>query len=468
MIIPVILAGGSGTRLWPLSRRLFPKQLLSLARDRTLLQETILRVAGAADVAEPIIICNASYRYIIAEQLREIDVTPRSLVLEPAGRNTAPAVAVSAVMAAAADPDAQILVLPSDHLITDIEKFRRALDAGACFTGQGGLVTFGVVPRAPETGYGYIRQGAKAPCTCGNGHDAFAIQAFVEKPALSTAREYVRSGAYCWNSGMFMFRAADILREMETLSPGIVNACRISVENGVVDKDAFLLDPDSFLACPSDSIDYAVMEKTSRGVMVPFDAGWSDVGSWEALWELGAKDGAGNVVKGDVIGRDNRGCLVFAESRLVAVLGMNNAIVVESPDAILVAERGRGQEVRAIVDTLREEGRQEASRHSKMFFHWGNVIQLSRDDNMIVRRVTVNEKAAARVSTPAGRTLHWIVAEGEGVLRGAGEPLVCKRDAAVRITPENAVVLDNNHDNPLVLMEFYRASGGDGEHFMDG
>ena len=440
MIIPVILAGGSGTRLWPLSRKLFPKQLLRLTQDRTLLQETILRVKGANDIVDPIVICNASYRYIIAEQLREINVTPHSLVLEPAGRSTAPAVAVSAIMAMEMDPDATILVLPSDHLIPDKEKFRGALGAGTCFAGRGRLVTFGVVPNAPETGYGYIRKGAKADCLCGTRHEAFEISEFVEKPDISTARKYVGSGEYCWNSGMFMFRAADILREMETLSPDIHSACRIAVQKGVVDKDAFLLDAESFAGCPSDSIDYAVMEKTRRGVMVPFDAGWNDVGSWEALWGLGEKDAGDNVRKGDVISRDNQGCLIFAESRLVAVLGMNNAIVVESPDAVLVAERGRGQEVRSIVDELREEGRKEASRHNKTFFQWGRITLISRDEKMVVRRVTVNDRSAAMVCTPAGRVLHWIIADGEGLLRKPGEAVVVKHGTAIRIDPESEAV----------------------------
>ncbi len=465
MIIPVILAGGSGTRLWPLSRRLFPKQLLRLTQDRTLLQETILRVAGADNVADPIVICNGSYRYIIAEQLREISVKPHSLVLEPAGRNTAPAVTVSAIMAMAVDPEAVILVLPSDHLIPDVGKFHQALDAAACFAGQGSLVTFGVVPQAPETGYGYIRKDGRASCPCGGPHEAFTIEAFVEKPDVRTARKYVASGEYCWNSGMFMFRAAEIIREMEALCPEILDACRLSVERGVVDEDAFLLDAEAFSGCPSDSIDYAVMEKTRRGVMVPFDAGWNDVGSWEALWELGDKDGCGNVVKGDVVGRSNRDCLIFAESRLVTVLGMNDAIVVESPDAVLVAERGRGQEVRGIVDDLRGEGRREVSGHGKTFCHWGNVILLSRDETMVVRRVTLNEQSAVRVRTPADRVLHWIVADGQGTLRKPGETAVFQKDDAIRIGPESDVVFENSQDYPLVFMEFYHVRNGDGEHF---
>ena len=466
MIIPVILAGGSGTRLWPLSRRLYPKQLLNLTRDRSLLQQTALRVAGAEGMCEPIIMCNETYRYIIADQLKAIGVPPHVLVLEPMGRNTAPAVAVAAIIAMKKDPGAMLLILPSDHLISEVDVFHRAIDTAACFAGQKRLVTFGVVPQSPETGYGYIRQGGDITCH-GNKttHSAFEIREFVEKPDLPTALDYVESGEYCWNSGMFMFRVEDIITEMEYFAPEIMSACRRSVEKGVADSDVLVLDSDAFSICPSDSVDYAIMEKTRRGVMVPFDAGWNDVGSWEALWDLGVKDETGNVLKGDVRSQDNRDCLVYAESRLVAVLGMSDAIVIESPDAVLVAGRGRGQEVRSIVDALRVEERKEASLHNKTFHQWGHVKVQSEDPLAMTRRITLNALSAVNFKTPAARVLHWVVVEGRGIVRRAGDSIALERDMSVKIDPELDVILENPGKEPLVLMEVYLQGSGDGDHF---
>lgn len=467
MIIPVILAGGSGTRLWPLSRRLYPKQLLSLTHERTLLQHTIMRVVGVEDVADPIVICNDAYRYMTADQLKEINVTPHSMVLEPAGRNTAPAVAVAAIMARAVDPAAMILVLPADHLIPDVDKFHRALEAAACFADLENLVTFGVVPRTPETGYGYIRKGESISCQSKKVHDAFKIYEFVEKPDFLTARQYVESGEYCWNSGMFMFRAESIIKEMELLAPEIMEACFNAVDHGVASEGALMLDPDAFCKCPSDSIDYAVMEKTHKGAMVPFDAGWNDVGSWEALWELGVKDEAGNVINGDVLSRDSSGCLVFAENRLVTLLGMKDTVVVETSDAILVAGRGCCQDVKFIVDELKSKKREEAICRGKTFHQWGSVALQEKADNSVVRRVVINGQCTVKVKTPTSRILHWIVADGRGELIKSGETLLLHKDTAVRIEPETMVTIENKNDQPLVFMEVYLSANKDREHFTE-
>ena len=455
MIIPVILAGGSGTRLWPMSRRRYPKQLLNLTGNNSLLQETVLRVAGANGVGRPIVVCNSSYRHIIAGQLSEINIRPRALVLEPAGRNTAPAVGVAAYMALAAAPEAMILVLPADHMIPDVEQFHQCLAAAACFAQTGSLVTFGIVPQFPETGYGYIRKGETITCEEDRVYEAFKIRAFVEKPEMERARRYVASGEYCWNSGMFLFRAADILREMDDLCPDISGACRAAVDGGKTDDDAFFLDPDAFGVCPSDSIDYAVMEKTASGVMVPFEAGWSDVGSWDALYDLDLKDESGNVVRGDALIQDTKDSLIFSESRMVAAVGMRDAIIVETGDAVMVAARGQSQAVKKIVDRLSDTGRKEAEGHFATWYRWGSVRVIADNAHAVVRQVSVLGGHKVSVFTPGGRVLHWVFVEGRGTLRMGEDGLQAVSDSSFRIDGLSTVILENNLEGPLVFMETY-------------
>ena len=366
MIIPVILAGGSGTRLWPLSRKLHPKQVLALLGDRTLVQETVLRLRGL-DAAAPVVICNDEHRFIVAEQLRDLDERPAALILEPVARNTAPAVAVAALYALAQSPDATLLMLPADHLITDSSAFHTAVVQAVDYARDGHLVTFGIVPAAPETGYGYIMQGAAMPHGPGR-----KIQRFVEKPDTATAEGYVRSGQYFWNSGMFVLRADAVLAELTRFAPEIVRGCRESLEKAVSDLDFLRLDHDAFAACPEDSIDYAVMERTDRGVMVPLSCGWSDLGSWDALWQAGEKDDDGNVTRGDVLLCDVRDSFLHAETRLLAAVGLENHIVVETSDAVLVSPRDRVQEVKKLVDRLKAQNRVEAVSHKKVFRPWGH------------------------------------------------------------------------------------------------
>ena len=369
-IVPVVLSGGSGTRLWPLSRELHPKQFLSLVGERTLFQETVLRTRPLTDRLEPpIIVCNENHRFLVAEQLRRIGVSPRAIVLEPVGRNTAPAVAIAAWLAvkdvaadAAATSDDErdplLLVMPADHVIADTDAFARAATVAFDAAAEGYLTTFGIVPDRPESGYGYIRRGAPGPA--GNW---YLLDAFVEKPDIETARRYVSAGDYLWNSGMFVFSARRYLDELERHAPEIAAACRAAASRLAVGEDFTRLG-DEFRDCPSDSIDYAVMEKTDRAAVVPLDAGWSDVGSWPALHAVLPRDGEGNVLRGDVVAHACRNSYISAESRLVAAVGVEGHVIVETADAVLVIQQDMAQDVKRIVDALKEAGRAEIKSHS--------------------------------------------------------------------------------------------------------
>jgi mannose-1-phosphate guanylyltransferase/mannose-6-phosphate isomerase len=386
MIVPVILSGGAGTRLWPLSRELYPKQLLPLVGEQTMLQETLTRLRGLSGLGAPLVICNESHRFLVAEQLRAIGVNPSAIVLEPVGRNTAPAVAVAALLAGASGEDPTLLVLPADHVIADSAALCDAVRSGAAPAESGRLLTFGIVPDKPETGYGYIRAGEPLECshplsvvssllpiskTTDHGPrttdaTAYAVAKFVEKPDLATAQKYVASGDYYWNSGMFMFRASTFLAELERFAPEMLAACRKAVAAAARDLDFTRLDAETFAACPGISIDYAVMEKTSAAAVIPLDAGWSDVGSWSALWEVGARDASGNVVKGDVLTKDVRNCYLHASTRMVAAVGVEDHVIVETGDAVLVARKDRVQDVKAIVEQLKLHQRDEALLHRRV------------------------------------------------------------------------------------------------------
>jgi mannose-1-phosphate guanylyltransferase/mannose-6-phosphate isomerase len=416
MLIPLILSGGSGTRLWPLSRELHPKQLLPLVGKRTMLQQTAQRVGGLPELASPIVVCNESHRFMVAEQMREQGVTPQAIILEPIGRNTAPAVAVAALVALdrarkaaegrsseAADP--VLLVLPADHVIRDVAAFQAAVVAGLPAASAGKLVTFGVVPDRPETGYGYIRRAQ------GSG-PAYAVQKFVEKPDAATARTYVDSGEYYWNSGMFMFRARTYLEELRRHAPAMLSACEDAVAAAARDLDFTRLAKTEFAACPSDSIDYAVMEKTSEAVVVPLDAGWSDVGSWSALQDALPRDEAGNVTTGDVLIEDSSGCYLHSTSRLIGAVGLKDHVVVETKDAVLVAPRDRVQDVKALVNQLKEQGRYESSLHREVFRPWGSYDSIDNGDRFQVKRLVVKPGATMSLQLHHHRAEHWIVVSG--------------------------------------------------------
>jgi mannose-1-phosphate guanylyltransferase/mannose-6-phosphate isomerase len=414
MLIPVILSGGSGTRLWPLSRELFPKQLLPLVGDRTMLQETATRLQGLEDLGAPVVVCNESHRFMVAEQLMEVGVEPQAILLEPMGRNTAPAVAVAALVALEksrggdaddAGDDPVLLVLPADHVIRDVDAFRTTVMVGHSAAAAGALVTFGVVPDRPETGYGYIR---RVP---GEG-PSYPVAEFVEKPDAETAATYVKSGDYFWNSGMFMFRASAYLEELGAHAPAILAACERAVVAAKRDLDFTRLPSEEFGACPADSIDYAVMEKTRAAVVVPLSAGWSDVGSWSALADALPTDEAGNVTAGDVLVEDTQGCYLHSTSRLIAAVGLRDHVVVETKDAVLVAPRDRVQDVKQLVQQLKAKGRYETSLHREVFRPWGSYDSVDSGDRFQVKRLSVKPGASMSLQLHHHRAEHWIVVSG--------------------------------------------------------
>lgn len=456
MIFPVILAGGSGTRLWPLSRELYPKQLLGLVSEDTMLQETVSRLKDFEGMSGPLVICNENHRFMVAEQLRHIDSNPASIILEPVGRNTAPALAVAALKTLGEGEDPLLLVLPADHFIRDVPAFHQALRTGVHFAEKGRLITFGIVPEAPETGYGYIQKG-KTLSPSGSDREtlseAVAIAQFVEKPNAETAEEYLRSGDYCWNSGMFLFKASAVLAELERFVPDIVAASRQALEKGRADLDFFRLDRASFEASPSDSIDYAVMEKTDRGGMVPFQAGWNDLGSWEALWQVGEKDEFDNVVHGDVLLHDVHDSYLQARTRLLAAVGLENHIVVETADAVLISPRNKVQDVKILVNKLKAAKREETVSHKTVYSPWGSTETLVKSERFQVKRVTVKPGAVLSLQQHFNRSEHWIVLQGTAQVTRGEEEILLEEDRSTFIPPGMVHRLKNPGKIPLEIIE---------------
>ena len=447
MLVPVILSGGAGTRLWPLSRELYPKQLLRLVAERTMLQETVARTEGLPGLAPPIVVCNENHRFMVAEQLRELGTAPQAIVLEPQGRNTAPAAAIAALLVSGgADADPVLLVLPADHVITDVPAFQAAVAVGRVAAESGSLVTFGVVPDRAETGYGYIRRDA------GPG-PAFSVAKFVEKPDSATARGYVESGEYYWNSGMFMFRASAYLAELGRYAPAMLAACRAALAAAGRDLDFLRLPAQEFASCPSDSIDYAVMERTDRAVVVPLAAGWSDVGSWAALADALPRDAEGNVTAGDVLTEDSSGCYLHSTSRLVAAVGLRDHVVVETKDAVLVAPRDRVQDVKELVAELKARGRYETSLHREVYRPWGSYDSIDSGDRFQVKRLIVNPGATLSLQLHHHRAEHWVVVTGTAKVTRGDEVFTLSENESTYIPIGARHRIENPGKIPLHIIE---------------
>ncbi len=457
MIVPVILAGGSGTRLWPLSRGLFPKQLINLIDENSMLQNTLLRTNGMPDMAPPVVICNEDHRFMAAEQMRRVKCSG-TILLEPVGRNTAPAIAAAALHVGLEHPQATLLVLPADHVMEDLDAFHGVVTAGKVHADDGGLVTFGIVPTGPETGYGYIKKGEACTGQQGTPDTGFSIDRFVEKPDLETAKAYVASGRYLWNSGMFMFRVDTVVEQLTRHAPDMVTACREALEKGGEDLDFFRLDRESFERSPSDSIDYAVMEKTDHGVVIPLNAGWSDVGSWDALWHTGHRDEQQNVLKGDVLISDVKNCYLNAESRLIAAVGLEDHVVVETKDVVLVAPRNRVQEVKKLVEALKLQGRPEVTTHCEVFRPWGAYETIDLGTRFQVKRITVKPGAKLSLQKHFHRAEHWTVVSGTALITKGEEEILLRENESVYIPLGFVHRMENPGKIPLELIEVQSGS----------
>lgn len=452
MILPVIMSGGSGSRLWPLSRKKHPKQFLSLVSENTMLQDTILRLDGL-NCEQPTIICNEGHRFIVAEQLDEIGQLGGDIILEPQGRNTAPAIALAAINALENGDDPYLLVLAADHVIRDIEEFQKTVLQAVANAEEGKLVTFGIVPNQPEIGYGYIKSGT--PTGTENG---FEVEEFVEKPDLATAEGYLASGDYFWNSGMFLFKASTYLSELKKFCPEILQSCQASLLGKNTDQDFIRLDHEAFLACPDDSIDYAIMEQTKLAAMVPLDAGWSDVGSWSSIWEVSNKNENGCCIRGDVTTIDVKNSLIDSRDKMVAVIGLEDVVVVETSDAVVVSHKSRVQDIKKVVDTLNKTGRKEAREHQTVYRPWGHIDLLQRGERYKSKQVTIKPSAKLSLQKHYHRAEHWVVVSGTAkVLCNEKEQILTENQSTY--IPVGAVhKIENPGSIPLVMIEVQTGS----------
>lgn len=449
LITPVILSGGAGTRLWPMSRRDYPKQFLPLAGDQTMLQETALRVGVPQRFAPVLVVCNEEHRFMVAEQLRRQEQAPQGILLEPIGRNTAPALTAAALWLLDRDPDAIMLVLPSDHVVQNVAAFREAAYMAAAAAEDGRLVTFGIAPRAPETGFGYIAAGGSVDGLNG----VRDVDGFVEKPDLTTAQAFVDGGNHFWNSGMFVFRADTLVAEIDRLTPETGTACRAALAGGSEDLDFLRLNAEAFAAAPATSIDYAVMEKTDRAAVVLVDMGWSDVGSWRALWEIGAKDNAGNVVVGDVVQVGARDCYLRSDGTLVAAIGLEDFVVVASADAVLVAPKDEVQQVRDIVEALCKAGRSEAVTFPEVYRPWGWHKTLNTGPGFHVKRISVHAGGRVNLRRHRHAAQHWMIVDGTAQVTLEDETRALEPGESISIPAGAAHALVTADNRALTLIE---------------
>ncbi len=449
-MIPVIMSGGSGTRLWPLSRKHKPKQFLALFGNNTMFQETLHRLEGLTDLEDPIVVCNSEHRFMVAEQLHELDIDKAKIILEPIGRDTAPAITVAALQAVSEENDPILLVLAADHVIADLTVFHDAIGQAKQAAESGLLVTFGIVPTSANTGYGYIQVNEKNTIS--------KVKAFVEKPDLATAESYVNSGDYYWNSGMFMFKASTLINELERFYPEILETCRQALIKSQQDLDFIRLDEQKFKSCEAISIDYAVMEQTDKAVVVPLDAGWNDVGSWSSLWECAKQDDNQNVLHGDVMLDDVHNSYIHSEHRLVSVLGLDDITVVETADAVMVAHKNSAQNVKLIVNQLNKDKRQEADNHRICYRPWGYYDSIDQGERFQVKRITVNPGASLSLQMHHHRAEHWVVVKGTAKVICEDQTILLSENESTYIPIGRKHRLQNPGCVPLQIIEVQSGS----------
>ncbi len=456
-IIPIILCGGTGSRLWPLSRECFPKQYLPLIENdsKSMVQITYKRLEGLKNLSEPIIICNEEHRFIVAEQFREINIKPRSILLEPFGKNTAPAIAIAALKALEIEKDPTLLIVSSDHQIINSKHFKEVLKEGLNFSNSDKLVIFGVLPNSPETGYGYIKIDSEIDCNKVRGYE---VDEFIEKPSCEVARKFIQSNKYLWNSGIFLFKAKKILSELEKFSPEILKYCRKSIENNLNDLDFQRIDKNYFKKCPSISIDIAVMEKTKIGKVLPLNVGWSDLGNWNSIWQNSKKDAYGNSIKGRILVKDSKNCYIRSEERLIVALGIKNIVVVDTSDALLIVEKNKTQNIKEIVNELKEKNFLEGIEHKKIYRPWGSYTSIAESYNWKVKKIIVKPDEALSLQMHNFRSEHWVVVDGEAKVEVDNTSIKLKKNESVYIPEKTKHKLSNEGKKDLTLIEVQSGS----------